>query len=351
MAGASCSHSPAERKGRSVAWDLKTAPLLLCRTGSMTLFDGDLRTWWGGHSHPRDTGEAWEAWNFTRTTGGYVYGYVQNARDRGLNISRLKAARGADRVEGVTVVWCSRRPSDGKLTIHGWYENAIVFRSSLKRPDGKRFGASSITAYFMTVAGNANLLPPAERTHVLPSNEENTMGRSDILYVDQVNPALASGIRGYLLGARDAARQPSPGPGTPPDQRGWGGGESPQHLALKLYVRDNPTCLKQGIKKRGEEEYVLPSLDGVDVLFREVDRLYAVEVKPRNCGESEHLRGLYQCVKYRALLEAEASDTGSPVPCTAILVTEDPLSEGHRATASRLEIIHRRVRLPSAHTR
>ena len=280
----------------------------------MTLFDGDLDTWYGSHKHPIKTGEAGEAWNFTRTRGGLVYGYVQNAHERRLNINRLGAHRTADRVEGVTVAWCSRRPQDGQLTIHGWYENAIVSREHFNRPDGKRFGSWVISAYFMAAADDAHLLPPDERLHIVPSHEKGTMGQTDILYVDEVNPALAADVRGYLVQARAAARLPAPAPGTPPDHRGWGGGESAQHLALKLFVRDNPGCLELGIRKAGREEYVLPSLDGVDVVFDTPTRIYAVEVKPRNCGPSEHWRGLFQCVKYRALLEAEALAKGITMP-------------------------------------
>lgn len=311
----------------------------------MTLYDGDLKTWYGGHSHPNETGEAGEAWNFSRTASGLVHGYVQNAGERRLNIYRLGAVSKADRVEGVTVAWCSRRPTDNELALHGWYENATVFREAYGRPDGKRFGNWIVSAYFTAAADGAHLLAPDQRDLVVPSKMKGTMGQTDILYVDQVNPPLANRLRDYLAAARPLARRPGPAPGTPPDQRGWGGGESARHLALKMFVRDNPACLDLGLKAAGREEYILPSLDGIDVIFRTPKQTVAVEVKPRNCGEAEHWRGLFQCVKYRALVEAEDFDRAQPLPCTPVLVTEDALSEEHQKTATRFGILHRLVRI------
>lgn len=327
-----------------------TAPLILCRTGAMTLYSGDHTTWTGGHSHPNKTGRAGEAWNFARTSDDQVYGYVQNADDRGLRIERLGAAKASAELVGVTVAWCSRRPEDDQLVIHGWYENATVFRQPIKRPDGMGFKTYVVSVLFRTHADSALLLAPDQRRYPIPTHEKGTMGHTDILYVDETKPELAAGIRKYLNKARRDARIPAPAPGVPPDLHGWGGGESPQHLALKLHVRDNPDCLGLGLTRKGKEEYVLPSLDGIDVLFRTAKRTYAVEVKPRNCGEAEHRRGLYQCVKYRALLEAEALDGGKPLPSTAVLVTEDPLSKAHAATAAAFGILHRKIRLPKAAT-
>lgn len=88
---------------------------------------------------------------------------------------------------------------------------------------------------------------------------------------------------------------------------GRGGGEGPAHAALKEYVRRHPAVI--GLRADhpdGVSEYALPSGDSVDVVFRSARRIDCVEVKPAGCGEADVIRGLFQCVKYRAVVEARA---------------------------------------------
>jgi hypothetical protein len=87
-----------------------------------------------------------------------------------------------------------------------------------------------------------------------------------------------------------------------------GGGEGPDHLALKNYVCANPQLV--GLKVGdpvGEPEYGLPSGDCVDAVFTQKRRIHAVEVKPLGSGVEDITRGLFQCVKYRAVLIARAA--------------------------------------------
>lgn len=56
--------------------------------------------------------------------------------------------------------------------------------------------------------------------------------------------------------------------------------------------------------RRGEVEYLLPSGDTVDVLFQHKGDWIAVEVKSRISSNLDLARGLFQCVKYRAVIEA-----------------------------------------------
>jgi len=88
---------------------------------------------------------------------------------------------------------------------------------------------------------------------------------------------------------------------------GSGGGEGPEHLALKLFVCANPQAV--GLRKTdlaGRPEYCLPSGDKIDVVFDYSRRIHAVEVKPKSSPEGDLARGLFQCVKYRAVLQALA---------------------------------------------
>jgi hypothetical protein len=91
-------------------------------------------------------------------------------------------------------------------------------------------------------------------------------------------------------------------------KRGAGGGEGEQHKTLKLFIKDNPECV--GIKLNGlksETEKPLPSGDSVDVFFENKKNWIGVEVKSEISDEIDILRGLYQCVKYHAVMESYLS--------------------------------------------
>lgn len=85
-----------------------------------------------------------------------------------------------------------------------------------------------------------------------------------------------------------------------------GGGESEQHRKFKEFIAKNPSVL--GLNENlevGEIEYGLPSADTVDVLFREKSQKIGVEAKSIISDTADILRGLFQCVKYKHLIEAE----------------------------------------------
>ena len=108
-------------------------------------------------------------------------------------------------------------------------------------------------------------------------------------------------------GNRRKARLKSP-PTTPKrgSPRGNSGGEGEEHRQLKQYVKDNPSCLPTKIQQRGlvsETEKKLPSGDSMDVSFENEDCWIGVEVKPRISDVNDIERGLYQCVKYQAVMK------------------------------------------------
>lgn len=83
------------------------------------------------------------------------------------------------------------------------------------------------------------------------------------------------------------------------------GAESAAHVALKAYVAANPALV--GLPSKfapGRTEEYLPSGDEIDVLFTGRGREIGVEVKTAAAPEEEIVRGLYQCVKYDAILRA-----------------------------------------------
>ena len=87
--------------------------------------------------------------------------------------------------------------------------------------------------------------------------------------------------------------------------RGGGGGETKKHKELKEFISKNPELL--GLPANvapGETEHVLPSGDSLDVFFRRKDEDIGVEVKSLISPLHDITRGLFQCVKYQAVLEA-----------------------------------------------
>jgi hypothetical protein len=106
---------------------------------------------------------------------------------------------------------------------------------------------------------------------------------------------------------------------------GRGGGESEHHRLLKEYVAAHPALIGLAATvANGVTEYVLPSGDELDVLFREGQEWIAVEVKSQISGDDDLVRGLFQCVKYHAVLEAFLLSTGRSPNVRTILVTGRP---------------------------
>ena len=109
---------------------------------------------------------------------------------------------------------------------------------------------------------------------------------------------------------------------------GIGGGESPEHKHLKEFVARNPTAI--GLSKsmsRGQTEYRLPSGDCLDVSFRSRKSWVAVEVKSRVSDGADLVRGIFQCVKYQAILDAVILSESKEIDAQAVLVLEDKLPE------------------------
>lgn len=93
-------------------------------------------------------------------------------------------------------------------------------------------------------------------------------------------------------------------------QTGYGGGESKEHKKFKEFIAENPLLVGINDKIINRSiEYKLPSSDEIDVLFEIPGKLIGVEVKSIKSDEKDILRGIFQCVKYKALLEAEQKVT------------------------------------------
>lgn len=109
---------------------------------------------------------------------------------------------------------------------------------------------------------------------------------------------------------------------------GFGGGESDEHKALKEYVARNPKVVGLGTNTPiGTTEYLLPSGDSLDVSFNGKKVWVAAEVKSSISAEGDIVRGLFQCVKYRAVMEAVLLTEEEPQNARALLVLESKLPQ------------------------
>ncbi len=103
----------------------------------------------------------------------------------------------------------------------------------------------------------------------------------------------------------------------------FGGGESFEHKQLKEFIYQNPKII--GLKNKplkAEMEYGLLSGDKVDVGFQYKNEIIAVEVKSKKSDITDIQRGLFQCVKYDAVIRAQEVTKQSFKTVKAYLVLE-----------------------------
>lgn len=119
-------------------------------------------------------------------------------------------------------------------------------------------------------------------------------------------------------------------------------GESDAHKALKRYVRNHPHIVGADDSWSTFLEYPLPSLDEVDVVFKCPAACVAVEVKSKvsDYYPGDYERGIYQTVKYAALLEAMAQDDRYDIPASvrSVLVLESQLPPQYAGLAETLGV-------------
>lgn len=112
-------------------------------------------------------------------------------------------------------------------------------------------------------------------------------------------------------------------------------GEGDRHRILKEYVAQNPRAIGLEPVDSAEQEHQFVCGDRCDVVFDLGEKGHAVvEIKNRERGDL--IRGMYQAVKYRALMEAEKG-RGEAYPVSAHLVAYD-IQDDIAALANRLDI-------------
>ena len=120
---------------------------------------------------------------------------------------------------------------------------------------------------------------------------------------------------------------------------GFGGApESDAHRQLKEYVAANPHVVDSDVPWIGIVEHEFRSGDRVDVLLASGLRGIAVEVKAAEADPAEQVRGVFQCVKYEALLRATQRLRGFPPMGRAVLVLGGQVSDEAKLAADALGI-------------
>ncbi len=120
-----------------------------------------------------------------------------------------------------------------------------------------------------------------------------------------------------------------------PRLEGHGGGESEAHKKFKAWAAANPLAL--GIKGKVLEtltEYKLPTGDAVDILFKLQRRWIGVEVKSHISNDEDLARGVFQCIKYQALLEAFQKAEARTTDVATLLAVEAKIPDAIRLLAN-----------------
>lgn len=134
---------------------------------------------------------------------------------------------------------------------------------------------------------------------------------------------------------------------------GRSGGESEAHKALKKHLIQNPQILGLDASWQAFEEWALPSGDKIDLMFQSQNAWVGVEVKSSVSDRDiyDYQRGIYQTVKYLAVLraigKAEAGRKEQLLPKTGsvrvLLVLQGNMPEEfkHIAIANRVEYLEK----------
>jgi hypothetical protein len=117
------------------------------------------------------------------------------------------------------------------------------------------------------------------------------------------------------------------------------GGESASHKQFKEYIASNPHVLIENSDEyEAQVEFTLPSLDSIDVVFTSKAERIGVEVKSHISSIDDITRGLFQCVKYTALLKAYHKAINSELDTKVVLVLESTFPDALKNLRELLEI-------------
>ena len=122
-----------------------------------------------------------------------------------------------------------------------------------------------------------------------------------------------------------------------------------EHKTLKELVYESCSGILRTVRGRSvkvadrQMEYDLRSGDRVDVTAWDQERVWHIEVKSKISSEADIERGLYQCVKYKAVGEAmEHVAPRKDRDVRSILIVESDLPSSLENLAEKLQVgVHR----------
>jgi hypothetical protein len=100
-------------------------------------------------------------------------------------------------------------------------------------------------------------------------------------------------------------------------------GKSPEHIQMQECIRSNPRLVLpklQGDVESSSCEYLFWSLDRADVVIKTSEEWIGFEVKPSTAPSEELKKGIFQVMKYRALLSADLLSRGKICRSRCVLV-------------------------------
>jgi hypothetical protein len=112
------------------------------------------------------------------------------------------------------------------------------------------------------------------------------------------------------------------GPLIKPSSDNHGRGESQDHLVFKTFLSKHPEVFGLHRYNTGIIEYEFPSTDTIDILFETSSEVIGVEAKSHVSNIVDILRGLFQCIKYEALIAAEQRVNDITPNCKVFLALE-----------------------------
>ena len=119
-------------------------------------------------------------------------------------------------------------------------------------------------------------------------------------------------------------------------------GEGSNHKALRLWIAKSPHRVDRAYADfESGTEVFLESADRVDVVYYGPASTVVIEVKSLDSNEVDLRRGIFQCIKYRAVMEA--MDMRPNAQVIPVLVTQTPLPGDLAALARRHGIRHFRA--------
>lgn len=117
------------------------------------------------------------------------------------------------------------------------------------------------------------------------------------------------------------------------------GGEGEEHKILKEYICQHPESINYKDVDFAETEHILPSGDRLAVYFELSDCTHvAIEVKPSISPDQDIARGVFQCVKYYAVMDALRNIECKDYEIKVLLVTAGNFSSQNKKLAEELGV-------------